>query len=211
MGIAPSSTKRLAADRDGSRARVEPGARTFRAGHAAHVGLELAADRAARGTAILGQKLVGDAHPFLGMRPDLAPVLPAMDDDPVTGAVEPRPAPFFVEIAPRPPEHRPLGRAVGVGLEIGREPLVKMPAPPADFLDRSQRGDGSVPDRECRIGNQKIGGEIVADAQAVAGQTHPLRAVEAEELRAGRIEADPADGAGIIARKAANRAVPRRR
>ena len=41
----------------------------------------------------------------------------------------------------------------------------------------------------------------MADAQAVAGQAHSLRAVEAEELRAGRVKADTADGARIIRRK----------
>ena len=45
----------LAANLDRPRAGIEPGSRTFRAGHAAHVRLELAADRAARCAAILGQ------------------------------------------------------------------------------------------------------------------------------------------------------------
>ena len=41
----------------------------------------------------------------------------------------------------------------------------------------------------------------MADAQAVAGQAHALRAVEAEELRAGRVEAEPAGGAGVVRRE----------
>ena len=210
MGIAPSSTKVLPPTLT-ARARVEPGARTLRAGHAAHVRLELAADRATRRAAILGQELVRDAHPFLGVRPDLAPVLPAVNDDPVTGAIQPRAAPFLIEVAPRAPKHRSLGRAVGVGLEIGRESLVEMPAPSADLLDWPQRRDRPVPDRQRRVGYQKIGGEVVADAQAVARQAHPLRTVKAEELRAGRVEAESRRQRRHNARREANRAVPRRR
>ena len=198
----------LAADRDGPRAGIEPGALAIGAGHAPHERLELAADRAAGGAAILGQQLVGDADPFLGVRPDLAPVLPAVDDHPVAGAVEPGAAPFLIEVAPWALEHRPLGGAVGVGLEVGRDALEEMPAPPPDLLDRPQRCDRPVPDRQRRVGDQQIGGEVVADAQAVAGQAHPLRAVEAEELRAGRVEADPAGGAGVVRREQARSGRP---
>ena len=83
----------------------------------------------------------------------------------------------------------PLGRTIGVGLEVGRDPLEEMPPPASHVLDRPQRRDRSVPDRKRRIGNEQFGVEVVANAQAVAGQAHPLRAVEAEELRAGRVEA----------------------
>ena len=51
------------------------------------------------------------------------------------------------------------------------------------------------------IRDQKLGCEIVPDAQAFAREAHPLRAVEAEELRTGRVEAQPAGGAGIVRRK----------
>ncbi len=52
-----------------------------------------------------------------------------------------------------------------------------------------------------RVRNQQLGVEVVADSQAVACQAHALRAVEAEQLRAGRLEPDPAGGAGIIRRQ----------
>ena len=92
----------------------------------------------------------------------------------------------------------PLRGAVAVGLEIGRESLEEMPAPPAEFLDRPQRRNRPVPNRERRVGNQEIRIEVVADTQSVAGQAHPLWAVEAEELRAGRVKADPAGAAGVM-------------
>ena len=89
MGIAPSSTSVLPPTLTARARGVEPGARAFGAGHASHERLELVADRAAGGTAILGKQLVGNADPFLGMRPDLAPVLPAVDDHPIAGPIEP--------------------------------------------------------------------------------------------------------------------------
>ena len=76
-----------------------------------------------------------------------------------------------------------------------------MPPPLAHLLDRPERRDRAVPDRERRVGDQQLGVEVVADAQAVARRAHPLRAVEAEELRAGRVEAQPAGRAGVVRRE----------
>ena len=76
-----------------------------------------------------------------------------------------------------------------------------MPSPPPHFLDRPQRRDRPVPDGKTWIRDQKLRREIVPDAQAFAREAHPLRTVEAEELRTGRVEAQPAGGAGIMRRK----------
>ena len=147
--------ERLAADADGPGAGVEPGPPAVGAGHAPHVGLELRAGRAAVGVAELGQQLVGDARPLLGVRPVLAPVLPAVDDHAVARAVEPGMLPPRVEVAPRALEHRPLGGAVGVGLEVGGDPFEEVPPPLAQLLDRPERLDRPVPDRQRRVGHEQ--------------------------------------------------------
>ena len=54
----------LAANLDGPRARVQPGARTLGAGHALHVRLELAANRTSGRATIFGQELVRDSTHF---------------------------------------------------------------------------------------------------------------------------------------------------
>ena len=203
--------ERLAADPDGPGAGVEPAAAAVGAGQAPHVRLELGAGGPALGGLELGQQLGGDARPGLGVRPVLAPVLPAVDDHAVAGAVEPGVPPAGLEVAPGPLEHRPLGGAVGVGLEVGGHPLEQVPPPLADLLDRPERLDRPLPDRERRVGHEQVGVEVVADAQAVAGEAHPLRAVEAEELRARRVEAQPARRAGVVATTGAGRAAPRAR
>ena len=41
----------------------------------------------------------------------------------------------------------------------------------------------------------------MANTESVTCQTHPLRAVEAKELRAGRIKADSAGCAGVMRRE----------
>ena len=200
--MAPSSTKRLAADLDRPRPRVQPRARAIRAGHAPHERLELVADRAAGGTAILGKQLVGDADPFLGMRPDLAPVLPAVDDLPIAGAVEPGPPPFLLEVAPGALEHRALGRdRRGRPRGWPRVPrrgagatgLISLTGPSGAIAPSQTESDGS--------GTRRSGSKSCADSQAFARQAHPLWAVEAEELRAGRVKAQPAGGAGIVRRE----------
>ena len=71
-----------------------------------------------------------------------------MHDLALAGAVEPRPPPFLLEVAPRALQHRSFGWTVGVSLQIGGNSFEEMPAPPAQILDRPERRDGSVPDRK---------------------------------------------------------------
>ncbi len=81
--------QRLAADLDG------PGPGLSRAPwHSGQVMLRMYGSSCARvgppeAPAIPGQQLGGDSVPLLGVRPDLALALPAVDDHPVAGAVEP--------------------------------------------------------------------------------------------------------------------------
>src|SRR5262249_46702561 len=105
----PQLDQRLAADTNGPRPGVQAGASTLRAGHATHERVELRAGRATGGAAILAQQLVRHADPLLAVRPDLVPILPAVDDHAIAGPVEPGPAPFLVEVVPGPLEHGALG------------------------------------------------------------------------------------------------------
>ena len=190
--------ERLAAHAHGPGAGVEPATPALGAGHAAHVRLELGPGGAAGRLAIAGQELGGHPLPLLGVRPDPPPVLPVVHDHPLAGAVKPDVAEPLVELAPGPLEHRSLGGTVRVGLEVGRDPLEQMPPPLAHILDRPNRSESAVPDREVGIGNQQVRVEVVPHAQAIAGQAHALRTVETEELRAGRVEAQAAEGAGVM-------------
>ena len=72
-GHRPQLDQSPAADLDRPRTRVKPGTRALGASHAAHERLELSADRATGGSAVLRQELVSDTHPFLGVGPDLIP------------------------------------------------------------------------------------------------------------------------------------------
>ena len=56
----------------------------------------------------------------------------------------------------------------------------------------------ALSEREIGIGDEPLRIEGVDFAEAVALSAHALRAVEAEELRAGRIEAEAAMGAGVV-------------
>ena len=58
--------------------------------------------------------------------------------------------------------------------------------------------DAALLERPARVGNQPLGIERVDLPQAAALGTHPLRTVEAEQLRAGRLEAQAAVRAGVV-------------
>ena len=197
----PELDQGLATDRDGPGTRIEPRPLAFRTCHAPHEWLELIANRSAAGAAILGEQLGDDPWPFFGMRPALVAAPPAVHDHAVAGTVEPGVPGFFIEVAPGAAEHRSLLGTVGIGLEVGGQSFEKVPPPPADVLDRPEGCNRSIPDRERWVRHQKRGIKIVANPQAVAGQAHPLRAIEAEKLRAGRIEPDAAGCAGIMRRQ----------
>ena len=200
--MAPSSTRVLPPTLTARARGLSRDARAIRAGHAAHERLKLTAERARR--------WLRDTWP--GGRWRRRSTFSACDQIllrffqrcticAVARSVEPRPPPFLLQVAPRALQHRAFGRAVRVSLEIRGNAFEEMPPPAAQILDRPQGCDGSVPDRKRGIRNQQLGCEIVADSQAFARQAHPLRAVEAEELRTGRVEAQPAGRAGIVRRK----------
>ena len=76
-----------------------------------------------------------------------------------------------------------------------------MPPPAAHLAPRADQLDAALLERTARIGNSRSGIERVNLAQAVALGAHALRAVEAEQLRAGRLEAQIAMRAGVMGRK----------
>ena len=81
----------------------------------------------------LAKQIVRDAGPLLGMRPDLAAIPPAVDNLAIAGSIKPRPPPFVFEVAPRALEHRPFGRTIGVGLQVGGDTLRKDAVATAPF------------------------------------------------------------------------------
>ena len=186
---------------DGPGAGVEPRPAAFRARHAAHVGFEHRPRRRAARDLVAVEEVDGHPRPLLRVAPDLPLGLPVAHDRPIARPIQPDLAPAFVELRPRAPEHRAGRGAVGVGLEILRDRFEDVLAPFPDVLDRAQRRDRPVPHRERRIGDQEAGVEVVPNPQAVAGRAHPLRAVEAEQLRARRVEPDPARRAGEVRRQ----------
>src|SRR5205823_3970497 len=71
-------------------------------------------------------------------------------------------------------------------------------APPAHALERANKRNGTVVEAQRRIGNQEIAVEGVERAETVARRAHPVRTVEAEELRCRRLVANVAVGAGVV-------------
>ena len=79
---------------------------------------------------------------------------------------------------------------------------IDVPSPSAHLPPRPQQLEAALLKRPRRVGHEPLGIEAVNLPQAAALGAHPLRAVEAEELRAGRLEADVAVRAGVVRGKA---------
>ena len=94
------------------------------------------------------------------------------------------------------PVSRPNRRSTSVG-----HAAVDVPPPAAHVAPTSDQLDAALLKRLGRVGDQQRGVEGVDLPQAVALRAHALRAVEAEQLRAGRLEAQIAVGAGVMGRK----------
>src|SRR5205807_10223499 len=76
--------------------------------------------------------------------------------------------------------------------------LVDVPAPAAHLAQLADQGDGPVGEAGGLIGDEQVRVEGVARAQPVAVGAHAVRAVEAEQLRAGRLITAVAVGAGVV-------------
>ncbi len=184
--------KHLAADAHSPGLRVEPLA--LAAGTAAdtHVLFHRHAPWPRRGLLEAAQQLRNDPLPGAAVLPDAVPLFPFVGDVPVAAAVEQQVAVFLRQVPP--------GR-LQVDAERAGHALVDVPAPAAHALDATDQWHRSVPQAERVVGDQQVRLEGVALAQAVAIGAHPLRVVEAEELRAGRLIALFAVSAGVMGGK----------
>ena len=75
---------------------------------------------------------------------------------------------------------------------------VDVPLPAAEVVPGADELDGAGGERLRRIGDELRGVEAEHVAQAVARGAHALRAVEAEQLRRRRLEAEAAGVAGVV-------------
>ena len=132
--------------------------------------------------------------PLAAVLPDVAAaLLPFVGDVPVAGAVQKQRC--WCSAGRSPP------RRLQVDAERLGHALEDVPAPAAHAAHRPDERDRPVEEAQRRVGNQQIGIEGEAVAEAVAVGTHALRTVEAEELRAGRLVALVAVRAGVVGRE----------
>ncbi len=191
---------RGARERDGGGLGIEPLTMAALAAQDAHVLLQLAALHAAPRGAILGEQLGNDAlelaAPLVAGR--AAP--PGEGDVLVAGAPEQRVLHFLVEFFPGRLQHAAPLEAVFPFQEFGHA-AEDVPPPPPHLAPRAQQLHAALLKGSPGRGNQPLRIEGVDLSQAAALRTHALRAVEAEQLRAGRLEAQMAVRAGVMGRE----------
>jgi len=157
----------------------------------------LAAHRIAR-LAVLFQQFRHEARVGAAVLPHPAAVSVGKRDVAVAEAVEEQ---FFRRVGqflPRRFQHGAVGERQ-ILFDGLRDAVVDVPPPAADACQLADQRDRPLRDGQRRIGDDAVQHEIVPHAQAVAVGTHPLRTVEAEELRRRRLVADPAVDAGVVA------------
>ena len=186
-------------DRHRAGLRVEPLAVAVGAAHDLHVLFELPQLHLALRIAVLVEQLGDDPLelPAVFVARGRAP---GERDVLVAGAPQPQLVQRRIELVPRRVEHRALGQAV-LALDRVGHALIDVALPAAQIAPRPEQLETALLERQLAIGHQQRRVEAVQLAQAVARRAHALRAVEAEELRAGRLEAQAAMRAGIVGRK----------
>ena len=105
-----------------------------------------------------------------------------------------------IEFLPGRFQHRARRQAVLAFQRFGHA-AIDVPPPAAHLAPRADQFDAALLERSARVGNQPLGIERVDLPQPVALGAHPLRTVEAEQLRAGRLEAQVAVRAGVVGGK----------
>ena len=133
----------------------------------------------------------------VAMLPRAARMLPRERDMPVSHAIQKLLPHLGGQFIPRRRQQR-VGFQIMIGFEgLGHSQIDMLP-PASQTADRPQQDDGPLLQREAFIGDQQRLIKIMPYAQPLAIDTHPLRTVETEELRAGWLIADPAMRAGIV-------------
>ena len=184
-------------DRDTASLRIEPSAVAGGAGDHAHVFFELAGLHLAVGAAMAVEQLRDDAFEMPAVFRAMRAAAPGERDVLIAGAVEPDFLQRGIELAPRRFEHR-AGFKFAKTLDRVGDALIDVATPAAHVAPGADEFDRTLGEREIGIGDETLRIEGVDFAEAVALRAHALRAVEAEKLRAGRIEAEAAMGAGVM-------------
>ncbi len=185
--------QRLAANLNRAGLRIEALTTARCARHHAHVLLQLQPARACRSFLEAAQQLRNDALPLVAVLPHpAAALLPLERDVQVAAAVQHLVAVFLRQFLP--------GRFEVDAERLGHA-LVDVPPPATHLAHVADQRNRTREKAQIRIGNEQVGVKRVARAQPVAVRTHPMRAVEAKELRTGRLVALVAVGAGVMRRE----------
>ena len=180
--------------------RVQPLAMAMGTADHAHVLLELSPLGSALGASVLREELGDDAFelaaPFVTGRP--AP--PGERDVGVARTVKQSVLQLRVEFFPGAFQHGPRLVAMLAFEQLGHA-AIDVPLPTPHLPPTPDQFDATLLERLARVGDQQLGVEAVDFAQPVALRTHASRAIEAEQLRAGRLEAELAVRARIMGRK----------
>lgn len=115
----------------------------------------------------------------------------------VTEPEEPNALLFLVEFLPRRFEHVIFGAIEELFASRG-DATEELSGGAGPFGDAAEEDDCAVADGLGGIGDEQIGIEGVALADAITGGAHALRAIEAEELWGGRFEGVTATWAGVL-------------
>ena len=130
-----------------------------------------------------------------------AAATPGERDVQITRAPQPDVLQFRIEFAPRRRRASCLPASSCSPLDRVRDALVDVASPAPHVLPRSEQFNAASFETERRVGDQPGDVERVDLAQTVAFQAHALRAVETEQLRTGRLEADAAVRTGVVDRQ----------
>ncbi len=199
-GAIACQPRRTRGELDRARLGVEPLAAAPRTADDAHVLLQHPPLHPALRAAILRKQFGNDplvlAAPLVPRR--AAP--PREGDVLFAGPVEYRLLDFRVELLPGRLQHGARLQAVSPLQVLGHSPI-KVAAPTAHLLPVPDQLDAPLLKRSAGVRDQPRGVKTVDLAQPVAVRAHPLRTVETEQLRAGRLEAQLAVRAGVMSRE----------
>ncbi len=183
---------------DRPRLRVQPLAAARAAGRGAHVLFHLPQVQAVLGVAVAGQQVGDDALELAAIHDRRRAAAPSVRDVLVASAPQQQVLQLGIQVFPRRFQHGACGQAELALHRVGHA-LKDVPPPAAQVGPGAQEFEaafleGTAP---VRFRNQQVGIKGKPFAQPVAFQAHALGTVEAEQLRAGRLETQAAVPAGV--------------
>ena len=168
--------------------------------HRPHIAFELATLRHAVRVAILVQQVGDDPFEHAAVLHRRLAAAPRVGDVQLAGAPQPELLKFRFEFFPRCLQHGARFEFMHAFDRL-RHAVIDVPPPAPEILPATDQRETSLLEVQRRVGNEQAGIEGVEFAQAVAFVAHALWAVEAEQLRRRRLEAQSTVGAGVIDRE----------